>query len=292
MNLLDNFRTHFRAGNVVKRLILINVALFLVVSVTTILLKLFRIDGGFLVNLLSVPSSPSALLTHLWTPLTYMFFHKQFFHILFNMLMLYWFGQLFSIYYSEKKLLSVYLFGGLMGALFFVLAYNFFPYYSDMSHRSVLMGASGSIIALIVAAAVRAPQMEVQLLLLGRVKLIWIALGMVLISVFGLTSDNAGGELAHLGGALAGYLFVAFEKKGKDITAFITWIIDFFVNLFRPKPKLKKKVYHAQKMSPGEYNQKKATDEKEINRILDKIKLSGYESLTADEKRKLFEQKK
>lgn len=292
MNIIDNLKLTFRNGSMVIKLIYVNVAVFLIVSILAIIFKLMAMNGLDYTRWFSVPSNPGQLLTHIWTPITYMFYHEQFFHILFNMLVLFWFGKIFTMYYSEKQLLSLYIFGGLMGAVVYILAYNFFPYYEAASYYSVLMGASGSILAILVASAVRAPNMEMQLLLVGRIKLIWIAVITVLISVFGLTSDNGGGEMAHLGGALAGYLFVTFEKKGTDITAFLNRIIDFFVNLFRPRPKKKTTVYHAQKMSPEEYNQQKARDSQEIDRILDKIKTSGYESLTADEKRKLFEQKR
>ena len=287
----NQFKQRFKSSNTIMRLIIINVVVFLVMNLLAIFLKLFNLDASAVSYYLSVPSDLQALLTRFWTPISYMFYHKQFFHILFNMLMLFWFGQIFSLYHSDKQLLELYFFGGLMGALFYVAGYNIFPFYHSVSRISILMGASGSILALIVAAAMRAPNMEVRLLLLGRVKLMWIAFAMVLLSLFGLTSANAGGELAHLGGAFAGYLFVSFDKKGKNITRFIGIVIDFFVNLFRPRPKKKTTKFHAQKLSPEEYNQKKAADAREIDRILDKIKLSGYESLTAEEKRKLFEQK-
>ncbi len=292
MNLIDNLKYTYKNGNMVIRLIYVNVAVFLLVSVFSVVLKLFNLSGLDNTNWFSVPSYPAQLLRHLWTPVTYMFYHQQFFHIFFNMLVLYWFGKIFTMYYSEKQLLSLYLFGGLSGALVYVLAYNVFPFYEAASYYSVLMGASGSIVAILVASAVRAPNMEMHLLLIGRIRLMWIAVITVLISFFGLTSENGGGEMAHLGGALAGYLFVTFEKKGTDITWFINKLIDFVVNLFRPRPRKKPAAFHAQKMSPEQYNQKKAQDEAEINRILDKIKTSGYESLSADEKRKLFEQKR
>ena len=292
MNVFDNLKLTYKNGSMVIKLIYVNVALFLVISILSVVFKLFNLNGLDYTSWFSVPSNTSHLLTHFWTPLTYMFYHEHFFHILFNMLVLFWFGKIFTMYYSEKQLLSLYIFGGLMGAFVYVISYNVFPFYEIASYNSVLMGASGSILAILVASAVRAPNMEMQLLLIGRIKLMWIAVATVLISIFGLTSENGGGEMAHLGGALAGYLFVTFDRKGTDITLFITKIIDFFVNLFRPRPRKKASVYHAQKMSPAEYNQKKAQDVKDIDRILDKIKTSGYESLTTDEKRKLFEQKR
>lgn len=299
MNILDNIKQTYKNGNMVIRLIYVNSAVFLFFSLLSVFFYLFRLDQISVAHWFSAPSNLQSLLRHFWTPITYMFYHEHFFHILFNMLVLFWFGRFFLMYFSEKQLLAVYVFGGLLGALLYILAYNLLPVYTMPRANgfvpvdsSILMGASGSIMAIILASAVRAPKMEMHLLFIGRIKLMWIAIIVVLVSLFGLRSANSGGELAHLGGALGGYLFVVFERKGIDITRFINSIIDFFVNIFKPRPKVKSTKYHAQKMSPEEYNQKKAQDEKEIDRILDKIKTSGYESLTVDEKKKLFEQKR
>ncbi|MBP1637532.1 MAG: Rhomboid family protein [Bacteroidetes bacterium] len=291
MNIIENLTHTYKNGNTLIKLIYFNVVVFLFVNIVRIVLRLFNIDADVFIDWLAIPSNTSELIRHFWTPVTYMFLHTSFFHILFNMLMLYWFGQLFLTYFYEKQILSLYILGGLAAAFVYVAAYNIFPYYAATASYSVLMGASGSIMAIVVATAVRAPNAEMNLLLIGRVKLIYIALITVLISVFSLTGNNGGGEMAHLGGALAGYLFVVFQKKGIDISAFISKILDFFLNLYRPKPKLKTTKYNAQRMSPEQYNQKKAKDEAEIDRILDKIKTSGYESLNAEEKRKLFEKK-
>lgn len=282
---------NFKKGNAITKLIYINVAIYLLVALINVFLKIFNLSYLEATYWFSLPSNIEQLFVHIWTPLSYMFYHERFFHILFNMLMLFWFGRIFLIYYSEKQLIGIYLFGGFVGALFYLLGYNLLPYFSNQSNYSVLMGASGAIMAIILAIALKVPDMELQMLLLGRVKLIWIAIGSILISVFGLTSENAGGEMAHLGGAFGGYLFYTFDKKNRDITIYITRVIDFFANLFRPRPKMKKTTYHASKMSPEAYNQNKAQNAAEVDRILDKIKSSGYESLTADEKRKLFEQK-
>ena len=206
MNLIDNLKLTYKNGSTVIKLIYVNVAIFLFVSILSVVFRLFNLTSIDYTTWFSVPSNPSQLLTHLWTPVTYMFYHEQFFHIFFNMLVLYWFGKIFTMYYSEKQLLSLYILGGLTGALVYVVAYNVFPYYEAASYYSVLMGASGSILAILVASAVRAPNMEMQLLLIGRIKLMWIAVITVLISFFGLTSENGGGEMAHLGGALAGIL--------------------------------------------------------------------------------------
>lgn len=292
MSFIKNLKYTYKNGDMVIKLIYVNAAVFIVVGLFSIVFKLFNFQQIELTYWFAVPSNLQNLLTHAWTLITYMFYHEQFFHVFFNMLVLFWFGKLFLMYFSQKQLLSLYVFGGLTGALFYILSYNLLPYYEAASYYSVLMGASGSIMAVLIATAVRAPNMEMRLLLIGRIKLMWIAIVTILVSFFGLTSKNGGGEMAHLGGAFAGYIFVGFEKKGTDITLFINKIIDFFASLFRKRPVQKNKAYHSQKMSPEEYNQKKASDEKAIDRILDKIKTSGYESLTAEEKRKLFEQKR
>lgn len=293
MNFLYNIKRSFKNGNVLLKLIYVNAGVFLIFGVLSVVMQLFRLRWVEFSHWFSTPANVEQLLTHFWAPITYMFYHEHFFHLFFNMLVLFWFGRIFLIYYSEKQLLSLYLFGGLMGAVMYVLIYNILPYYEAAAYYSLLMGASGAIMAILTASAVRAPNMEVSLLLFGQIKLMWIALATILISFFGLTSHNAGGELAHLGGALAGYLFVTvYKRSGKDVTAFITAIIDFLINLLRPRPKMKRKIFHAQKMSTQEYNRKKVADEKEIDRILDKIKTSGYDSLSVEEKRKLFEQRR
>ncbi len=291
MNLINNLKHTFKQGNSVIKIIYINVALFLFVAFMNVFVEIFKLDFLDFSRWFSVPAYFDSLWTHFWTLITYMFYHEKLFHIFFNMLMLFWFGRIFLIYYSEKQFVSVYIFGGLLAAFSYILGYNMIPYFSDRVYNSILMGASGSIMAIIFASAMKTPDMELGLLLIGRVKLIWVAIASVVISLFGLASNNSGGEMAHLGGALGGYLFYFYEKKGKDITIFVTKIIDFFVNIFRPRPKMKATRYNPSKMSPEEYNQSKAEKSKEIDRILDKIKSSGYHSLNSNEKKKLFEQK-
>jgi membrane associated rhomboid family serine protease len=222
-----------------------------------------------------------------------MFLHQDFFHILFNMLTLYWFGKLFQMYFTDKQLVSLYFLGGISAGITYILAYNLFPYFQDLKQISILMGASGSILAIILATAIQAPNLEMRLLLIGAVKLKYIAAAVVVMSFFGITSHNAGGDIAHLGGALFGYFFVVSLRNGRDITRFFNRVMDFFINLFKPR---RLKVKHTQsqkrKMSDAEYNMHKASTMTEIDRILDKIKASGYGSLTDEEKRKLFEQSK
>ncbi len=279
----------FRNGNAVTRLIFINVAAFLVVKLLTIVFQLF--NSYFpLVSYWALPASLHTLPVRFWTLVTYMFVHDGVFHLFFNMLCLYWFGKIALMYITEKQFVGIYLVGGLVAGLFYIAAYNLFPYYEPLVDASLLVGASGAIMAVIVAVAMIAPNMEIMLMLLGRIKLKWLALIIVLISLFGITSSNGGGELAHVGGALAGYIFVVLLRRGTDISAYVSPIIDKIVNIFRqPKRRKQPKFHYSKPMNDAEYNQYKANRNAEIDVILDKIKRSGYDSLSAEEKRKLFE---
>lgn len=292
MNFFDNLRLTFKQGNSNIKLIYINIAVFVVLKVILIIFLLFKIQDLFLISYLAIPADLSQLLSHAWTPITYMFLHEEFFHILFNMFALYWFGKIFLMFFSEKQLVGLYLFGGLIAAAVYVAAFNLFPYYSSILHQSLLLGASGSIMAIIVATAFQSPNMELQLMFFGGVKLKYIAIVYVLISFFGITSSNGGGELAHLGGALAGYLFVVSLRQGTDLTKGFNVVLDAIFDVFRPrKLKIKQNKNRSKStMTDAEFNQNKARKMAEIDTILDKIKTSGYESLSAEDKKKLFEQ--
>jgi len=292
MDILENIKQTFRQGNSLIKLIYVNAAIFILIKLTIIILLLFNISGDFIVSYLAIPADLTQLLHRAWTPITYMFFHEGFFHIFFNMIGLYWFGRIFLLFFSEKQLVGLYLLGGLIAALFYVVAFNIFPYYSPLIHESLLLGASGSIMAILLATTIKSPNMELQMLFLGNVKLKYIAIFYVLTSFFGITSANSGGELAHLGGALAGYFFVVSLRQGKDMTKFLNRILDIFTDLFRPR-KLRVKQNPYRKNAPvsdAEFNMNKARKIAEIDRILDKIKTSGYDSLSAEEKKRLFEQ--
>lgn len=294
MGIIESIRHSFKNGNAIIRLIFINAIVFVSLHVVLIITRLFNLDTSFILQYLALPADLMQLMLKPWTALTYMFLHQDFFHILFNMLTLYWFGKIFLFSFTEKQLTGLYLVGGLISAMVYILSLNIFPYFAESLPVSILLGASGSIMAIIVAAALRSPDLEVRLLLIGAVKMKYIAIATVLISFFGITGKNAGGELAHLGGALSGYIFVVSLRSGKDITGWINFVLDKITDLFKPGRLKTTKTKHSgsRKMSDAEFNMNKARNMADIDKILDKIKKSGYESLSADEKRKLFEQKK
>ena len=293
MNAFEKLKLTFRQGNSLIKLIYINVSIFIVINVLDISLKLFKISPEInIADYFKVPSNVSLFLTQFWSVFSYMFLHESLSHIFFNMFSLFWFGRIFLLYFSEKQLVGLYVIGGLIAALTYVSAFNLIPFYSPLVQHTLLLGASGSIMAIIVATAFQSPNMELQLLFIGNVKLKYIAAIAVLTSFFGLTSNNSGGQLAHLGGALAGYLFVVSLRQGIDLSKGVSKILDIFSDLFRPK-KLKVKpnpTYRKTKMTDAEFNTNKARKMAEIDKILDKIKTSGYESLSTEEKKRLFEQ--
>lgn len=290
---LNTIKRRFQQSGAEIQLIYINAGVFLVLKIVSVLLGLMNMSGNFLLSYLAVPADLAMLLRRFWTPVTYMFLHTGFFHILFNMICLYWFGKMFLLFFSGKQLSSLYILGGLAGALLYVISYNIFPYYAPMVGSSLLLGASASVMAIMVAVGVYRPDMKVRLFLFGNVKLKYLAIIMVLVSYFGILSSNAGGELAHLGGALAGFVFAYRFKKGKDITKPLSRLLDRIANLFKPrKLKVKKNpnVKNGRRMTDAEWNSNKARNMEEIDKILDKIKTSGYESLSDKEKKRLFEQ--
>ncbi len=288
MDFFKQLFQRFRSADNLLRLIYINVGVWVVLALLSLVLKLFTLSDGVLVDWLATPSNVMLLLRRPWTLLSYMVVHKAFFHLFFNMLCLYWFGKVFLMQHSEKQLVGLYVVGGLFGALVYVLSYNFFPLYADVRHYSTLIGASASVMAIIVASAMQMPNMQMRVLLIGNVSLKYIAIVTVLVSFLGITSENAGGELAHLGGALAGYLFVVFLRRGSDLTIWFSRLVDWLSRLFTPSKRKRSKFHYKRPVSDAEYNEQKASHNEQVDLILDKIKRSGYESLTNDEKELLF----
>lgn len=290
---IDSLKYRFKQKDILIQLITINIVVFLILSIYWIVTKLFMIGGFDLTQYIGTPDSFSELLYRPWTIITYMFVHEGLLHILFNMLMLYWFGQIFLTYFNSKNLGSLYVLGGIAGALLFMFAFNTIPLFREM-RPTILIGASASVMAIIFAVAFYSPNTKVGLLFLGPVKIIYIAIFLFVIDFISLDKGNSGGHVAHIGGAIMGYIYAKQYLKGKDITRWISRIIDWFANLSKPRPKkakMKVKV-NTDREKDYEYNERKNKQTEEIDRILDKIKKSGYSSLTAEEKKRLFDASK
>lgn len=281
-SIFQELKDLYKNGGALIRLIYINCVIFLLIGIA------FLFSGrpsDFIADYwFSLPSYPPAILYRPWTLITYMFYHRDIMHILFNMLNLYWFGKIFMMYFDEKKLVSLYFMGGIAGGIFYVLFANLFP---GVFGAGILLGASAAIIAIMFAVAFYVPNFRLYMVFVGQVKLIYIAIfSLFLYIVMISTSNNAGGNLAHLGGAFIGYLWIKQFRRGSDLSKGFTAIIDFIVSLFKPR-KLKV-TYKRPPVDDKEYNRQKNIDQKEIDRILDKISKGGYESLTKSEKDTLF----
>ncbi|MBV5314912.1 MAG: rhomboid family intramembrane serine protease [Prolixibacteraceae bacterium] len=285
MNLLDEIKESFREGSALTRLIYINLGIFLLVRIVNVFYFLSGTQFPFL-DWLALPADFGLLASRPWTLLTYMFLHFDFLHILFNLLWLYWMGQIFLGYFDQGKLVAIYLLGGIAGGLFYVAGYNSFPVFSEIVVDSRLLGASASVIAIVTALAVYAPNHTLQLMFIGPVKMKYIALFSVFMYVIGISSTNAGGNLAHLGGAFWGMIYVLQLRRGVDLGKWITKLFTGIKKSMAPKPKVK--ISYRKPVDDIEYNRMKNQDKTRMNGILDKISKSGYDSLSKEEKEILF----
>jgi len=286
MGIVDEIKLSFRNGNYLTKLIYINIALWVLVRLVFVGYKLSGTDSSQILGWLALPASFELFVSRPWTILTYMFLHFEFLHILFNILWLYWFGKIFLEYHNQQKLLSLYLMGGFAGGLAFMLAYNLIPVFQQTIFDVQLLGASASVIAIVIAIAVYVPNHLIHLVFIGPIKIKWIAFVSVLLYIINLSGDNAGGNFAHIGGALWGWLYMSQLIAGRNITGRFDRITDTFFLLFRPRKKLK--IKHNSVNPDYEYNRKKGNQQEEINHVLDKIGKSGYDSLTFEEREMLF----
>lgn len=298
----QDIQERFRYGDTVIQLILINIIVWVAVILLGLLLTPIVGIGAPnpVVNWLAVPAEGMKLLTRPWTIITYMFMHEGFMHILFNMLILYWFGQILANYLGNHRIIPVYVLGGLMGFVFYFFSYHIFPNSFSMFIGSPMLGASAGVMAVVMAAAAIAPTHTMNLILIGPVQIRYIALTLVLLDLIAIQKgSNTGGHLAHLGGVVLGFMFIEQIKRGNDWSVGFNKILDkikdFFGNLQSSAPKQPKaprsafsrKTSGKQEQSGGS-SRKAGIDQERVDAILDKIKESGYSSLTKEEKDILF----
>jgi membrane associated rhomboid family serine protease len=292
---LEEFKNAFqKPNNGHVQLIIINVVVFLVLAILYVFSTISGFDSVFTLiqNHFSIPPKFGEFISRPWTIITYGFAHslKDIFHILFNMLSLYWFGKLFIEYLGSDKLIATYVLGVLAGALIYLLMFNTIPYFVDQSGFPGMVGASAGVYAVMVAAATLLPDYTFFLLFLGAVRIKYIALFFIVLSFIGTTSTNAGGNIAHLGGALIGFVYVKQLQVGVNWGSWITITLDWIRGLFTTRSKVKVTYRSAEpktKSSKPTTGPSKASQD-EIDAILDKISDRGYESLSKEEKEKLF----
>ncbi len=288
-NLIDQLKYSYRTGTMVTRLLFVNIGIFVVLKLIHIVGFFYQQDFlGLVMPWISGTSDWHTMLYRPWTLISYMFVHEGVMHILFNMMVFYFAGRLFENLLNGKRLLAVYFLGGIAGFLVYFAAFNLFPVFRGI--HSIIYGASASIIAILVAIATYTPDLEMRLVLIGNVKLKYIVIFFVALDVLFIDGGNTGGRLAHLGGALFGFLYSVNLKKGNDWSKGFYVVTDFFRDLVTPRPKMK--VASSTAGYKAQYYKKEDKADKDhaqkIDAILDKISRSGYDSLTKSEKEYLF----
>jgi membrane associated rhomboid family serine protease len=302
----DDAKRELNRGNMITRLIIINVAVFVVINLVN--LVLFIGNGATpsslyqdILHFFCMSSDWKFFLTHPWGLFTSMFLHEGFWHLLWNMLFLYWFGRIVGDFIGDQRILPLYLLGGIAGAVLFFISANLLPYGAG---GRFALGASAGVMAIVVAAGTISPDYVMRLLLLGDVKLKYIVAVLVFLDLILIPQGgNTGGHFAHLGGAFFGWLFVAQLRNGNDFSEPVNNVLDsirnFFIRLFSGERKRKRpKVVYRNPNRPkrsGRGNAASDSGSKEggayqekLDAILEKIKKSGYDSLTSEEKEFLF----
>lgn len=294
MGFIDELKMEYKIGGIVQRLIFWNVGLFLI---PVILFSILELSGVHLLSFdwrivngddfFSISSNPADLLWKPWSVFTYAFLHSGVLHLFFNMMMLVFAGRLFLTFFTQKQFFGLYILSAIFAGLLFIASYNLLP--GLQGNMSKMVGASAAIMAILFATAVYAPQYSVRLMLIGTVKLWHIAAVFLALDLIYVSAENTGGHIAHLGGALFGYLYIVLLKQGTDLSKGVSVIIDFFANLFKPRKSAPfKKVHKNPQPQQRPAGKPKDMTQKQIDEILDKISKSGYDSLTKEEKDFLF----
>jgi membrane associated rhomboid family serine protease len=282
MNVIDEIRHTFnKNNNAIRKIIVVNVIVFLVVAVVNVIMFFAGIDHDTVnvsLRYLMLPAHLGTLLRQPWSILSYMFLHDGFLHILFNMLWLFWIGNILHEYIGNRKVYEAYFGGGLAGAILFLVCMNIFPVFSSSVSITYALGASAGVLGVVIAAATLLPNYPINLMLFGAVRLKYLALVTVILDVISIPLNNAGGHIAHIGGAIFGFVYIKYLYQDKYL------LPAFIRNLFEKKSKVK--IHYRSNDRRNEANAKPSQEE--IDFILDKISKSGYDSLSKKEKEQLF----
>ncbi|MDO5509162.1 MAG: rhomboid family intramembrane serine protease [Weeksellaceae bacterium] len=294
MEWIDNLKKNFKQGDFVIKIIYINVAIFVLVRLILLFSDRLRITEylGIIAYIDDIASKP-------WTLITYMFLHIDIFHILFNMVFLYFVGRFFYQFFNQQALAKFYIFGGIAGGLLYTLYALIYP------SNNILMGASAAIYSVLFGLAAYQPDYRIRLLFIETpIRIMHLAIGFLVLG-FLLHANNFGGNLSHAGGALFGYYYMKQYERGQDFLAWFDKLLERFstrrTGPLRSTRTTKKRTSTAaqQQNAPVippkndyDYNSLKVEKEQETNRILEKISRSGYNSLTEQEKDFLFKQGK
>jgi membrane associated rhomboid family serine protease len=295
-NLSNGIRRFFTGGSALAILIMINAGVWILTKAVYVVFFLYNhpdaaLADAWILHYFALPAVTGEIASRPWTLVTYMFLHIDFWHILFNMLWLFWFGRIFMEYLTSRQLLFTYLAGGLAGGLLYILAFNIFPVFQNTLSASVALGASASVMAIVTAISFFVPNYTIQLIFIGRVRILYLAILLFIFDLFAIPTGNAGGHIAHIGGAFFGYFFSLWLRKTKYAysTGVFTSLLKKIGRIFRPGPRVSTPPpWSGRPKADEDYNAEKNLHQKRIDTILEKISRGGYDSLTKEEKDILF----
>jgi len=275
----SDIRYWLRQGNTINHLLFWNIIVFLVMGTVYLIGRIAPTTGfvsAFLFDNLSLHANVYAFIRKPWGLLTYMFTHLEFLHVLFNMLNLYWFGNIFRSFLGNQRVLPLYLLGGIMGGIAYLLVYNL----AFGGVNAPMIGASASVMALLIACATKLPNYEIGLLFIGSIRLKWLALVVIILDLISLTQGNVGGIVAHMGGALTGFLYIKFLNNGNDICQPLIWLFNRRMRVETPKRSFKPKKSPLKLVKPSQEENKQLR----LDQLLDKINDNGIDSLSPEER--------
>jgi membrane associated rhomboid family serine protease len=277
-NFFEKIKQKFNVASILEQIIYINIIVFALGYLVKAFSFLMHWNEDLFFNWFSLSADLNSFLSKPWTLVSYGFLHGNFLHILFNLLVLYYIGNLFLDFFSKKDFIIYYFAGIIFGGIVYLFSYNYFP--TLKANTTYLVGASAGVTSVLVGLASKIPNYAIRFRFIGAVKLWYLAVAFILLDIIQLPVSNTGGHLAHLGGALVGFLLTNQINKGKNIS-------NLFSNLFKSKKKAPLRTVY--KNSKGSATVKNSnTNQRKIDEILDKISKSGYETLTKEEKDFLF----
>lgn len=295
----DDIKKTFEYGNMVNRILIINLAVFVVIILLKVFLQPFEGVYESILRNLQISADPVRTFLRPWTFISHMFLHVGVWHIAWNMILFYWFGKIVGDLLGDNKILAIYIYGGLFGGLIFMLSFNLL----GMGAIGFAHGASAAVMAVIMVAALVAPDYNLRLLLIGDVKIKYVALAMIILDIAGTAGDyNTGGHFAHLGGVFFGWFYVYQLRAGNDMAIGFNRMLDKIQSLFSKKETAKEKSplkvkYKAKDISSKARGNRRSDNnnvpfQERVDAILEKIKAHGYDNLTDEEKEFLFQASK
>lgn len=290
-SIIGDIKSTFRSGNMISKIILVNIALFVIINLVCVFTAGFCATFS---NFLSLPSEPGTFVKQPWSFFTHMFLHKGFFHIFWNMILLYWFGQIVGDLLGDERILPLYIMGGLFGGLIYIL------HAMIVGGTHYAMGASAAVMAIIWTGAMTSPEYRLNLILIGPVALKYVAVGLLFMDIIGTGGQfNKGGHWAHIGGAIFGMLYVNLIRRGTDLTSPFVKKKESYGSRHRSSSPVKKTsrtkfkvVHNSAKSDTAPPPRAPFNQQAELDRILDKINSEGYDKLSAEEKDFLYKASK